>query len=159
MDPDTLRPADDRSWAHYPNTIIELFEQRDLRIDLRETIGDHVRTVLATRGLDGTFAVLTAANPRGLPATPDENHRSEARLIETLDGLGAHHVSADGVSSDGSHRERGLAVQIQRATAAALAREFGQSAFFWFDGFDFWLVGALVVAPPVRLPIKNKPAY
>lgn len=147
-----MHATDDPSWGHYTQTVIELFERRDLRIDLRLPVPPEARTALAARGLDGPFAVLTAANPRGQTVSAEDNRRRERWLLETVDRLCHRHVPADGVSPDGQHRERGVAACLTRAAATALAKEFGQSAFFWFDGTDFWLIGALVDAEPLRLP-------
>ena len=44
---------------------------------------------------------------------------------------------------------------VDPQTAHTIARHYGQSAFFWFDGHAFWIIGAAVTAEPVRLPIRE----
>ena len=58
----------------------------------------------------------------------------------------------DGVSPDGRHRERSVAVRLPRDRVVALGRHYRQSAVFWYDGRDVWLLGAVVDAAPERLP-------
>ena len=41
---------------------------------------------------------------------------------------------------------------VARLIAQGLSERWGQSAFFWFDGSDFWLVPAELDAEAVRLP-------
>ena len=98
------------------------------------------------------FAVLTAANPRGRLVDGRQNARRDRRLMTALAMMGRSCLRADGVSPDGAHRERGVAAMLRQREAAELARRYGQSAYFWFDGEAFWLVGALVRAEPIPLP-------
>jgi hypothetical protein len=41
---------------------------------------------------------------------------------------------------------------------AALGRAYQQSAVFWYDGCDFWLLGVEVDAAPERLPREARPS-
>lgn len=147
-----LRPEEDPSWSLYPSTVLELGEGGALRVDLRRELPPDLPARLATLGLSGPFAVLTAANPFGRELATARNRGREARLRARLARLGVPHVRADGVSPDGRHRERGVAAPVSRLAAGTLARRYGQSAFFWYDGEAFWLVGAVVAVPPTRLP-------
>ena len=151
------RPEDDPAWAQYPQTILEFYADADddgpaLRVDLRRPVPAEARERLAALGLDGPFAVVTAAAPGG-----DAQHDAfdRARQAE-LDESARLHASVtrrvDGVSPDGGHRERSIALAVPKGEAVALGRRWQQSAVFWWDGRDFWLLGALVAAAPVRLP-------
>jgi hypothetical protein len=57
-----------------------------------------------------------------------------------------------GASPDGVHREEGFAVWVSRDRARDLAARYEQTAFFWFDGQEFWVVPTSVDFPAVRLP-------
>ena len=67
--------------------------------------------------------------------------------------LGATVIPADGVSPDGMHREKGWVATIPLTQAKTLAKNYGQAAFFWFDGDQFWIMPALVQAEPIALPV------
>lgn len=119
----------------YANTVFD-FEGLGT-LDLRERVREHERTLLATAGLHGAFAVLSAFPPFGAA-------RDEARatlLTHRLRGLiGLHGVPAVPLlarSPDGSHREPSVAARIDEPTALAIARFFEQDALFWFDGVRF----------------------
>jgi hypothetical protein len=153
-----MRPADDPAWGQYPETVLEFFRDPEddgpaLRVDLRRPVDGAVRARLAELGLDGPFGVVTAAAPRGQPQAEDFDDARQAELDEVArtDAL-AHTVRVDGVSPDGAHRERSVAVRLPKDEVVALGRRYQQSAVFWFDGDGFWLLGALVAAEPRRLP-------
>jgi hypothetical protein len=148
-----MRPHDDPSWPHYRDTILEFHGTTLIRVDLREPVGSDARAALAAEGLVSPFAVLTAANPRGRTVAGRQNARRHQRLTTALATMGYPYLGADGVSPDGAHRERGVAAMLRQRDAAELARRYGQSAFFWFDGGAFWLVGALVRVEPIPLPL------
>lgn len=57
-----------------------------------------------------------------------------------------------GASPDGAHREEGLAVWVSRNRARELAARYEQTAFFCFDGREFWVVPVAAAVPAVRLP-------
>ena len=153
-----MRPADDPAWTRYPETILELFRRPDddapaLRLDLRRPLDGAARERLRELGLDGPFGVVTAAAPRGEPQADAFDRARQAELDEVArtDAL-AHTLRVDGVSPDGAHRERSVAVRLPKDEVVALGRRYQQSAVFWYDGADFWLLGALVAAEPQRLP-------
>jgi hypothetical protein len=149
-----MEPADDPSWALYPETILELrLGDRTLRVDLRERLPPGLPRQLAKVGPQKAFAVVTSDNPCGRHREGAENRRDGAELARELQARGAFHVPADGVSPDGSHREQGYAIWCGVEAARRLARTHGQSAFFWFDGSGFRIEGALVEARPQRLPL------
>ena len=157
-----MRKDSDPSWPDYPNTILELFRQPDdaepaLRVDLRRPVGDEVRRRLAELGLDGPFGVVTAAAPRGRPQDDDFDRARQAELDEVARvEAGVDTRRVDGVSPDGAHRERSVAVRLPKAEVVALGRRYQQSAVFWFDGGAFWLLGAEAAAEPQRLPAERR---
>lgn len=147
----------------YADTVLELHGVPDGHIDLRRPLGDEERGALASVGLDRPFAVFTAENPHGdneedAPTEADEAARDRANdrhLAALVASLGREHipfVRVDGVASDGSYRERCVAVVASRDEGVALAARFGQLALFWFDGDAFWLLPAEIDEPPKRLP-------
>lgn len=151
------RPEEDPAWAQYPETRLEFFREPDderaaLAIDLREPVAADAVRALAELGLDGPFAVVTAAAPGGDAQHAAYDRARQAELEETARVRTSVARRVDGVSPDGAHRERSVAVRVARAEAVALGRRYGQSAIFWFDGRAFWLLGAVVAASPVRLP-------
>ena len=143
----------DPSWPHYFDTILEIRDgARLIRVDLRKELPSDRRAELRALSDPPAFGVVTAANPLGRKLPDLENGwRSEQLHAE----LGADDVTcraADGVSPDGSHRERGFAVWGPREDVRDLAEQFKQTAFFWFDGTSFWLVATSGAPEPVRLP-------
>ena len=81
-----------------------------------------------------------------------ENRARHEQLRQAIVGASLTHLPTDGTSPDGAHQEEGFAVWTDRDTAYQLARQFEQSAFFWFDGDVFWVLSAMLDAPPRRLP-------
>jgi hypothetical protein len=153
----------DEKWDAYPKTVLELQVPGAPRIDLRKPIGDDDRALLRRIGLAGEFAVLTAENPCGENAEDEptdtdeaaktrENASRRSRLERELEAARSRFVRVDGVAPDGEYREHGVAVEMPRPDAVALAKRLRQLAIFWFDGRDFWLVGAVEERPPERLP-------
>ena len=96
--------------------------------------------------------MVTPFNPHGRTIPRAENDARMRRQESELAALGVRHLRVDGLAPDGSHCEEGFAIEVSRDQARALAAQWGQSAFFWFDGGAFWLVPAEVDAEPVRLP-------
>ena len=65
IDHPSMTPADDPSWEHYADTILELFGARSLEMDLTEPVPTDAVARLGEQGVGPTFAVLTACNPHG----------------------------------------------------------------------------------------------
>ena len=154
---------EDDKWSQYPDTVLEFYADGPGRVDLRRPLGRAERETLARIGLAGPFAVLTAENPEGDNAEDADNAKEQRReaerndrrmsaLVRELTRRGQLFVRVDGVSPDGSYRERCVAVPIARAEAVALARDFAQLALFWYDGDRFWLLPAAANRPPRPLP-------
>jgi AcrR family transcriptional regulator len=150
---ESMRPQDDHRWKLYGQTILEFFPgNHALSIDLRATPTETTRERMSERGLPDSFVVLTACNPRGRTVDDEENRLRTLQLKAALRERNQIWLPVDGVSPDGRHREESVAVVLSRLEARAIAREFEQSAFFAYKDSFFWLEGALVEAPRVRLP-------
>lgn len=109
-------------------------------IALGRELADAERAFLRALLPQPHFAVITAANPRGVRRDDDENAAAHRRLLETLRARGHAHVRCDGRSPDGSHVEIGCAVAVPQDDARALAAAFDQLAIYWFDGERVTLV-------------------
>lgn len=156
-------PLVEKKWTQYPCTVLELLVPGKPRIDLRKRLGDRERAILHDLGLDRPFAVLTAENPWGenaedepSAAQEDAAERRNAVRRENLErelrSGGTRFVPCDGVAPDGDYREHGVAALLERDAAVSVARRYRQLAIFWYDGRDFWLVGAIAEKPSLRLP-------
>lgn len=156
-------PLVEEKWAQYPCTVLELLVPGRPRIDLRKPVVEKDRALLRDLGLDRSFAVLTAENPWGENAEDEpsaaredaaerRNAARRERLELELRSAGTTFLPCDGVAPDGEYREHGVAVVLDRDAAIAVARRYRQLAIFWYDGRDFWLVGAIADKPAERLP-------
>lgn len=143
-----MRPEDDPGWASYHATVLVFPGQGGGRIDLAHPPGSAGLALLQVAGLPGPFGLVTPENPRGQPTSPAVNQQ---RWEAFRAGPAGAAVQVDGVNAGASHRERGVALRWRREDVIALAREWQQSAIYWWDGCAFWLVGALTCHPPERL--------
>lgn len=151
-DTDRMDASPDPSWDLYPDTILELHDPAGmLTIDLRDFLGWQ-KWRLAEIGPSAAFGVVTSANPRGQEISDAENESRLAQFQLLLSQQAAHCLRADGLSPDRRHCEKGFAIWLDREALTCFAKAFDQSAFFWFDGDAFWVVGALIDAPPLKLP-------
>lgn len=150
-----MKPIHDPSWSHYGDTLIEFFDDGSLVVDVREPIPQAKQQVLAASVLGREFAILTAFNPHGRDHSAADNEARDRALRAELTSRGLTWECADGWSPDRSHREPGVAVVVDRVTAQQIGRQFEQSALYWYDDGAIWLVGALVDAPPEKLPRKR----
>ncbi|MBI5503568.1 MAG: DUF3293 domain-containing protein [Deltaproteobacteria bacterium] len=139
--------------------MIEIGDAGELRIDLRLPIGPAQIEALSRLGLGGSFAVVTACNPRGRRLAAPHNERRGRRLHARIAAQAVTCCRADGVAADASHREPGFAVATDLKTAVALAAACEQSAIFWFDGLRFRIVPVLEAgAAAIDLPAGQTPA-
>jgi hypothetical protein len=143
---------DDSLWTTYANTRLLIGRAPPIKVDLRLPVGDEIRHLLTKLGLGVSFAIVTPFDPRGTRAPAWQNLARYACTQLLLRFRNLRFVPADGESLDSRHRERGFAIAIGRADAAALARELEQLALYWFDGEAFWIDGALAKRTPQRLP-------
>lgn len=150
-----MKPAQDPSWSHYGDTLIELFDDGSLVLDIRQPIPHDQQQQLAASVLGAQFAVLTAFNPHGRDHSAADNAARDRALRAELTAAGYTWVCADGWAPDRSHREPGVALVADRARAQEIARRYEQSAIYWYEHGVVWLVGALVDAPPEQLPRKR----
>jgi hypothetical protein len=146
-----MRPEDDPGWDEYSSTILIVDGEPPLEIDLALPVGDDVRKGLVARGLDRPFGILTPCNPRGRRLGARENEERFGRFMVELDASGRRYVRIDGATRDRTYIETGVGIIAPRGEVVALAREWEQSAIYWWDGDGFWVVGALTVAEPRRL--------
>ena len=142
----------DPDWPRYPETILRFATQPPLSIDLRRVLSADDLSALSKLGLDGPFAVMTAFDPRGENLSPEENEQLSRRLERKLRDGGYDFLRVDACSPDGDHCECSVAVKMPKDRAVEIALEFEQVAIFWFDGGQFWIVGALLETDPVMLP-------
>jgi Protein of unknown function (DUF3293) len=145
---------DDPGFANYPDTVLEFADTR-ARIDLRRPIDDPARRIFADAGLTGSFAVITACNPRGRKLDDAANSSRASALLDAIHRLGLASVNVDGLSPDASHREQGVGVDAHLDVAAGIARAFQQTAFFWYDGSIMWIVMADSPDERIRLPLER----
>lgn len=147
----TMRPEDDPGWASYGETILRFPGPDALEIDLSRPVGPAARAQLAALHLAQPFGLVTPENPFGRRSSPEENDQRLARFLDELVRRGAACQRVDGVSPDGEHVERGVALVWPQGDVVALARQWDQSAVYWWDGTRFWVVGALTQTAPVPL--------
>ena len=81
------------------------------------------------------FAIITAHDPEGRPASPADNISADAALELELRAAGRRLHRVTGGSADGLHQEPGWAVPLGLAEAGDLGRRYRQVAvFFVRDG-------------------------
>ena len=146
------KPLDER-WSSYPETVLHFSGEPAVMIDLRVEVTAALRNGLAALGLGGTFAVLTAFNPRGNDISDEENGRRMHELEAELESLGESFVRLDACSPEKSHCECSVALVVPREQAIDIAKRWEQVAIFWFDGGSFWIYGAISDGDPLKLPI------
>ena len=143
----------DPTWRYYSETVLEIRHAlRVLRVDLRDVLSDELRSDLRCLGGRGEFGIITAANPLGHQLSGAENDRRRLELEAALNASDSSFCPADGVSPDGRHRESGFAAWLDDDEVRAVAEQFEQTAFFYFDGAAFWLVTTNGTRDPIRLP-------
>jgi len=142
----------DPDWPRYPETILRFSFEPALEIDLRAVPSEDALSRLQAAGFGAPFAVLTAFDPRGQDLSRAQNEERKRDLDRRLEQLGYQFVDVDACSPDRSHCECSVAVVMGQAAAIDLARELEQVAIFWFDGKQFWIMGAIVKADPLMLP-------
>lgn len=148
---DALHPADDPGWSSYAEAILVIHGSSPIEVPLSRPIGAPERTAFAAAGLPGEFGLVTAENPFGRPLSAAENAARREQLAAELAAAGETPVRVDGWSPDRLHREIGVALCWPQMAVVELARRWGQSAIYWFDGHAMWVIGALTVAPPWKL--------
>jgi hypothetical protein len=147
----------DPRWNSYSETILEIGDpQNPIRVDLRRPLNRAGLDALRALPIGIPFGVVTAADPVGRQLSDADNRVRYEVWRERIESSGLCHIRADGFSPDSSHHEAGSAIHALRAEIHRLAREFEQSAFFWFDGDAFWLVDATDDSHEVRLPPDEK---
>ncbi len=151
----TMRPEDDPGWASYGETILVFSRPVPLEIDLALPVSPSARSELAARGLGGPFGLVTPCNPRGRRSSSDENEARLVRFFAELDLKGAGYQRVDGLSRDRRRVEPGVALVWSQDAVVVLAKQWQQSAIYWWDGTRFWVVGALTDARPWPLGYQS----
>lgn len=146
-----MRPEDDPGWASYAETILLVHGESPREVDLARPLGARERAVFLAAGLPGAFGLVTSDNPRGRDADHADNAARRERFRAALDARGVHPVRVDGLSRDRQRAEVGVALRWPMTEVVALAREWEQSAIYWYDGSAMWVIGALTDTPPWRL--------
>jgi len=142
----------DPDWPRYPETVLCFSTEPPIEIDLRELPSADALSRLRAAGFSDPFAVITAFDPRGRNLSPTENEKRKLDLNRRLAQSRYRFVNVDACSPDRSHCEGSVAVIMEQKRAIDLARELEQVAIFWFDGKQFWILGAIVEADPLLLP-------
>jgi hypothetical protein len=142
----------DPDWPRYPETILEFATTPAVEVDLRKVPSEAAIGALKAAGLGQPFAIVTAFDPRGENLSPAENEKRTQMLEARLGASNYGFARVDACSPDRSHCECSFAVAMPQDKALELAREMEQVAIFWFDGTQFWILGALAEADPLMLP-------
>jgi len=145
----------DPDWPRYPQTILHFSTEPPLEIDLRELPPASALSRLRAVGFGDPFAVITAFDPRGRNLSPAENEKRRLDLNRRLAKSHYRFMNVDACSPDRSHCECSVAVVMEQKKALDLARELEQVAIFWFDGKQFWILGAIVESDPLMLPTNS----
>ena len=153
--PPSAAPSDPR-WVRYVETTLR-FHKPPLAIDLRQPLAADDLARIARLGLGVSFAVWTAENPFGEPQEEAANRERRTRLEGELAAREVPFRLVTSESADGRYREECVAAAVDLPGAREMAAALGQMALFWFDGDRFLLVGALIEAEPVRLPLGSLP--
>jgi hypothetical protein len=101
--------------------------------------------------LPDAFGIVTACNPRGVPADGATNRRLDAELGARLTEAGIAHFRIIGGSRDGSHAEPGYGCLVDRTRAVQLGRERNQEAVFWVEGGELFLIPCAGLGDPELL--------
>jgi hypothetical protein len=151
--PPSAAPSDPR-WVRYVETTLR-FHTPAVAIDLRQALDAAALAGLEQLGLGSSFAVWTAENPFGEEKDGASNRERRERLEGELAAREVPFRRVTAESADGRYREECVAAAVDLPAAREMASALGQMALFWFDGRRFLLVGALVEAEPVSLPIDD----
>ena len=153
--PPVAVPSDPR-WVRYAETILR-FHAPPLSIDLRRPLAAGDRERIEALGLGGSFGVWTAENPFGEALDASANRGLRERLEGELAARGVPWRRVTAQAGEGHHCEECVAAAIGMAATREMAAGLGQMAFFWFETDRFMLVGALVEAEPILLPLVPVP--
>ncbi len=125
-------------WPHYRETVLHFGDPVVWSVHVRQLELEASQRLRAL-GLEAAFAVVTAFHPYPERLGHDDNLARHAALRQAIARRGLTAVPCAGSSLDGSHREEGFAIVCQRDEAKTLAAEFGQAAFYWWDGMSLWI--------------------
>jgi len=140
-----------REWEPWRRTVVR-FGAGGPEVNLAEPVPATMRAAFDAIGLTGSFAIITPCNPAGTLLDPPANATRLAVATQSLASRNLPGVPAVGHAPDDSHAEPGWALVIDRIEAVALAREWEQAGFYWWDGSRFWIVPTDAGLDPVALP-------
>jgi Protein of unknown function (DUF3293) len=147
-----MEPAADPSWGNYPQTILEF--PTGLTVDLRNPVTPTLRAQLNHLSVLIPFAIISAANAKGQENQDNTNRASFSAFCNDILTRKLPALPVQGKSADGKYAELGLAIHTSVENARRIAQSADQSAFFWYDGTAFWLMGGLVETQPLCLPSR-----
>ncbi len=90
------------------------------------------------------FAIVTAWNPNGKLALSDDNFKSDKTLNDLLVQQQLPQYPIYGCSPDLTYREKSRAVEIDKATAVKIGKQFRQNAIFWVENDKLFLIPCLL---------------
>jgi len=106
-------------------------------------------------GKPDDFWVITAYNPEGKPADPEDNIVADARLLAEIEALEITPFRVTGLSPDETHAEPGWGFPCDEATALEIGRRYRQEAVFHFNAGRINLVDCKTHE---REPLKEQAA-
>lgn len=139
------------AWNNFGETVLHV-KNWGRAVDLRRPLPIEDRAFFRSMFSVHCFAVVTAANPLGRVLTIPENETRFDLLRGELEREALPHWPVDGMNPDGTHIEKGFALEVPQELAIALARRWDQLGMFWFDGERMWIVPVLADRMPTMLP-------
>ena len=126
-----MPPATPELIAAYEKALYVVFGKPELVIRIGQPNPD-LDELLEAEGA-ATAAYITAANPRGEPATPWKNEIANAALVQSLAGYRCFEGEGRDPQGRWKPEHSVLAVGISRADAEAAARACGQNAIVFVE--------------------------
>ena len=124
-------PATPEQIAAYEKALYVVFGKPELVIRIGERNAD-LDELLEAEGA-ATAAYITAANPRGEPATPWKNEIANAALVQSLAGYRCFEGEGRDPEKRWKPERSALVVGIPRADAETVGRTFGQNAIVFVE--------------------------
>jgi hypothetical protein len=111
------------------SSLPSVFSDADFRTDESEPLSER-------------FVIVTAYNPDGLQADPENNAGAGARLRAELSAGGHRTLRITGGSRDRTHLERGWGIVTTdpNTRGATLARRYRKLTFIWICAGEVWMV-------------------
>ena len=126
-----MRPATPELIAAYEKALYVVFGEPELVIRIGEANPD-LDELLEAEGA-ATAAYITAANPRGEPASRWKNEIANAALVRSLAGYRCFEGEGRDPQGRWTPERSALVVGISRADAEVVGRAFGQNAIVFVE--------------------------